>query len=152
MLKKFQQEILPAEIKAVWDQRSSCPQTSVRYQCSVFPRSCEWYHAVTPGLRGKVHPNKPCPNPSRQESPVQDRSWGWTGDNSVTTSHENTETHSWKASCFKLTPRSLNKSRFQMQGANAKPTREGTFLIPKEFIIECKMQGLYHAHVQMEKL
>lgn len=50
MLREFQQEILSAEIKADWDQRSSCPQTSVRYQCSVFPPSCECYRAITPGL------------------------------------------------------------------------------------------------------
>lgn len=41
-----------------------------------------------------------------------------------------------------------------MQSANAKATREGTFLIPKEFIIKCKDAGSLHchAHVQMEKL
>lgn len=41
-----------------------------------------------------------------------------------------------------------------MQGANAKPTGEGTFPIPKEFIIKCKDAGSlhYHAHVQIEKL
>lgn len=42
-----------------------------------------------------------------------------------------------------------------MQGANAKPAREGTFPVPKEFIIKCKdtLGWLHHhAHVQVEKL
>lgn len=41
-----------------------------------------------------------------------------------------------------------------MQGANAKPSREGTFPVPEEFIIKCKDARSLHypAYVQMEKL
>lgn len=41
-----------------------------------------------------------------------------------------------------------------MQGANAKPASEGTFPVPREFIIKCKDAGSshYHGYVQREKL
>lgn len=41
-----------------------------------------------------------------------------------------------------------------MQGSNAKPASEGTFPIPREFIIKCKDTGSLHydGYVQRKKL